>query len=163
MFTSASKELRLAVSEFAKYERSCADQALILRNLQVTAVRERQSAVLRDPEGRVLAYATPSGAISLVGPVAAEPGARAANEPALAPEDGFYATTACTYYVAGGKVYELRSPELPPFGGFRRIDRLPSGAAAIDVDDFDPEAPADAALFAYADAIDRITEVLTAQ
>lgn len=161
MLQRASRELHLAAGDFARYERSCADQAIILRNLQTTAVRERQPTVLRDPSGRVLAYATPTGAISLVGPVAVESAAEAANEPVAAPEDGFYTTADHTFYVAGGKVYELRAPDLPPFGGFRRVDRLPGDAAAIDVDDFDPEAPADAALFAYADAIDRITEVLT--
>ena len=160
MIQSGSRELLLAAGEFAKYERSCADQAIILRNLQSTAVRERKSAVLRDPSGRVLAYATASGAISLVGPVAVESDSRAANEPVTAPEDGFYSTADHTFYVAGGKVYELRAPDLAPFCGFRRVDRLPAAAAAVDVDDFDPDAPADAAIFAYADALDRITEVL---
>ena len=44
--------------------------------------------------------------------------------------------------------------------GFRKVAVLPDSAEVLDVEEFDPSLPADAALFAYADAIDRIAEVV---
>lgn len=162
MLSRSATKVRLAIGDFAKYERSCVDQALFLRNLQSTAVRERASAVLCDPNGRVLAYANASGVVSLADSSLSEIAALAAANvaPVVVPEDGFYATAESTFYVSHGDVFELRAPDLPPCSGFRKVTVLPDSAEVLDVDEFDPSLPADAALFAYADAIDRIAEVV---
>ncbi|MCB9568114.1 MAG: hypothetical protein H6710_13040 [Myxococcales bacterium] len=162
MFSSGTTKLLLEIGDFAKYERSCIDQALYLRNLQVTAVRQRASAVLCDPNGRVLAYANAAGVISLADSTLGEIASLAASDsvPLVVPEDGFYVSAESTYYVSHGDVFELRAPDLPPCSGFRKVERLPTDAECLDVEDFDPSIPADAALFAYADAIDKIAEAL---
>jgi len=162
MISSGATQVQLAIGDFAKYERSCVDQALFLRTLQSKAVRERASAVLCDPSGRVLAYAKACGSVSLATASLSEIAALVASDaaPVIVPEDGFYATADATYYVSHGDVFELRAPDLAPCSGFRKIERLPAGAETLEVDEFDPELAADAALFAYADAIDRIAEVI---
>jgi len=162
MLSSGATQVQLAIGDFAKYERSCIDQALFLRNLQSTAVRERASAVLCDPSGKVLAYANASGSVSLADQSLSEIAALVASDaaPLIVPEDGFYATGDATYYVSHGDVFELRAPDLAPCSGFRKVRDLPTGALGLEVDEFDPTLAADAALFAYADAIDRIAEVI---
>ncbi|MEZ4451143.1 MAG: hypothetical protein R3B09_16815 [Nannocystaceae bacterium] len=162
MLPSGATKLSLEASDLAKYERSCIDQALFLRTLQSTAVRQRASAVLCDPNGRVLAIASANGSVSLVDTPLAEIAALAASESpvVVVPEDGFHATDTHTYYVSHGSVYELRAPDLAPFSGFRQVERLPDDAEPLDAEEFDPSVPADAAIFAYADAIDKIAEVL---
>jgi hypothetical protein len=110
----------------------------------------------------VLAYANASGVVSLADSSLSEIAALAAayTAPVVVPEDGFYATAESTFYVSHGDVFELRAPDLPPCSGFRKVAVLPDSAEALDVEEFDPSLPADAALFAYADAIDRIAEVV---
>ncbi|HGG57588.1 MAG TPA: hypothetical protein ENK31_07325 [Nannocystis exedens] len=168
MFSSGATQVQLAIGDFAKYERSCVDQALFLRNLQSRAVRERSSAVLCDPSGRVLAHANASGAVSLAEATLNELAALAQSAqsaqsnttPVVVPEDGFYASVDATYYVSHGDVFELRSPELAPCSGFRKVASLPDDTQSLDVNEFNPSLATDAALFAYADAIDRIAELV---
>jgi hypothetical protein len=162
MLPSGATKLSLEVNDLVKYERSCIDQALFLRHLQSTAVRQRASAVLCDPNGRVLAIASANGSVSLVDTPLAEIAALAASEsaPVIVPEDGFYANDAHTFYVSHGSVFELRAPDLAPFSGFRKVEQLPDDAEPLDAEEFDPSLPDDAAIFAYADAIDKIAEVL---
>ncbi len=162
MLSSGATQVQLAIGDFAKYERSCVDQALFLRNLQSRAVRERSSAVLCDPSGRVLARANAAGAVSLADATLSELAALVVSNttPVIIPEDGFYASADATYYVSRGDVFELRSPELAPCSGFRKVAGLPSETLSLDVNQFNPSLAADAALFAYADAIDRIAEIV---
>ncbi len=125
-------------------------------------MRERSSAELCDPNGRVLARANASGAVSLTDTTLSELAALAVSNttPVIVPEDGFYASADATYYVSRGDVFELRSPDLAPCSGFRKVASLPGDTLSLDVNEFNPSLAADAALFAYADAIDRIAEIV---